>query len=441
MSSFDADVVVIGGGPAGSVLSSLLSAEGWRVLVLEREVHPREHIGESLTPASNAVWERIGFRSKIEDAGFVHKPGAAWTSPQSPAGKHVTIRLAELPTPGTLPPYYTYNVERDVFDAMLLRHAAERGAKVLAGVRAARVLFDEHERATGVRAVVADGWERDVRARFVVDASGRRCLLANQLGLRGKDPDFNQFAVYSWFRGVQPNPPGTEGMILLHFVGWERAWVWQIPLRGGITSVGVVADKRDFKASGQDAGEWFAEVIKRNASLRQYMRHAEPVRPYRIEGDYSYKIAQLCGKGWLLLGDAVRFVDPIFSTGIDVAAFSALYAAQAIGGALRGEDERLLMRDWETKVTAGIDVWYELISLFYRLQNLFTFFAVKPSTRDSVVRILQGNPYSPDTLPAARVMIERMKLAQARLTAEPGRHLFGDGRLTIPGAVPVRAKT
>jgi 1H-pyrrole-2-carbonyl-[peptidyl-carrier protein] chlorinase len=433
--SIQADVVIIGGGPAGAVLASLLGEAGHRVLVIDRDIHPRDHVGESLTPASNAVWERIGFRSKIEEAGFVHKPGAAWTAPRAPVGRHVAIQLNEVPCEGCPPPFHTYNVERDVFDAMLLRHAHQKGARVLQGVRVSEVLF-ENGRAVGVRATVDDGWEGHVRARLVVDASGRRCLLASQLGLKHKDPRFNQFAVYSWYTGMAPGPAGTEGMILLHFLGLEQAWAWQIPLRHGITSVGVVTTKGDFRPSGQDVDAFFTTAVQRNNTLRHYLRQARQIRPYRIEGDYSYKIGKLTGPGWLLVGDAVRFVDPVFSTGIDVAAFSALYAYQAIDACLRGQDEGALLADYERRITNGIDVWYDMISLFYQMQNLFTFYALKPGTRREVVRILQGNPYSRTALPRAREMIATLQAARDRVAGTPG-HLFAAGRqLGVPATVP-----
>src|SRR5438034_2111883 len=139
--SFDYDVVVIGGGPAGSTIASLLGMRGYRALLLEKDIHPRDHVGESITPSTNPIFAKIGFLEKIEDAGFVHKPGACWTAPRSPIGKFVSLRLGEFPPPGATQ-FYTYNVERDVLDTLLLRHAMEKGAKVLQGVKSQMVLFE-----------------------------------------------------------------------------------------------------------------------------------------------------------------------------------------------------------------------------------------------------------------------------------------------------------
>jgi FADH2 O2-dependent halogenase len=413
----DHDVIVVGGGPGGSILGSLLGMSGRRALILEKDIHPRDHVGESITPSTNPIFAKIGFLEKIEDAGFVHKPGACWTAPRSPAGKFVAIRLGEFPPPGATQ-LYTYNVERDVFDTMLLRHAHEKGARVLQGVNVRRVLF-EGDRAVGVRAGVTDGWERDLSARVVVDASGRRCMIANQLGLRSKDEEFNQFAIYSWFKGVEPNPSGYEGFLFLHFLGLERAWAWQIPMRDGVCSMGVVTDKADFQKSGRSHEEFFDSLVRRNQTLRHNMRNAERIRPWWIEGDYSYKIDRLAGPGWLLVGDALRFVDPIFSTGVDVAAYSALYASEAIEAVLSGEDEEWAFKEYERRVGDGVETWYELISLFYRLQNLFTIFAIRKRFREKVVRILQGNLYIPEALQRAREMIAMMESSYEKVKADP----------------------
>jgi FADH2 O2-dependent halogenase len=353
----------------------------------------------------------------MEDAGFVHKPGAAWTAPRSRVGKYVSLSLSEAPPPGAFQ-YYTYNVERDQLDALLLRHAHESGAKVLQGVAVQKVLFSG-DRAIGVRARVVDGWEQDLKSRFVLDASGRSCLLATQLGLKVKDPVFDQLALFSWFKGVEPNPPGTEGMIFLHFLGIERAWAWHIPLRNGVCSVGVVTTKRHFRKVGTSNEDYFASMIQRNLSLSHFMRNAERIRPWWTEGDYSYSITKLAGKGWLLAGDALRFVDPIFSTGVDVATYSAQHAFEAMHAVFQGEDEEAALGKFEYRVSHGVEAWYDLIALFYKLQNLFTYYATRKEYRKTVVGILQGNLYQPETLQRAREMIAIMEDTYQRVMADP----------------------
>ncbi len=418
----DADVIIVGGGPAGSVLASLLAQDARRVLVLEKDIHPRDHVGESLTPSTNVVFDRIGFLPKMEDAGFVHKPGAAWTSPRARLGTFFAIRLAEFPMPGAKQPY-TYNIERDEFDTLLLRHAHEQGAKVVQGANVRRVLFDG-DRAVGVRAELTERWSRDLFAPVVVDASGRRCLLANQLGLRSSDPNFNQFGIYSWFTDVEPNPPGYEGFAFFYFLGLERAWAWNLPLRRGVSSIGVVTRKEDFTKSGRSAEEFFAALIGRNRTFRHVMRNADRIRPWWIEADYSYKVERLHGPGWMLVGDALRFVDPIFSTGVDIAAFSAVFAHEAITAVLDGDAEAsIAFKEFERRVTDGIDTWYRLIDLFYLHPHLLSRYAASRRHRERAIRTLQGNLYLPETLAMADRVISDMERAREMVNADPGNLL------------------
>ena len=407
MSTKDFDVVIMGGGPAGATLASLLVKDGWSVLVLEKDIHPRDHVGEALTPSTNVIFEQIGFLDKMEAAGFVHKPGVVWTTPTAPPGKFVWVRTSEFPFPGAPRPY-SFNVERDAFDAMLLRHAHELGARVLQGVGAREVLF-EGDRAVGVRAAVTDGWTHDVRARIVVDATGRRCMLASQLGLRRKDPSFNQYGIYSWFRNVAQPREGFEGYLYLHFLGLERAWAWQIPMRNGVWSIGIVTEKEDFQKSGRTHEEFFNELVSKNRTLREALEGAERVRPWEIEADYTYRNDTITGGGWLLVGDALRFIDPIFSTGVDVAVYSALHASEAIGSVLRGGDETATFEAYERRVTDGVDAWYKLTAMFYDLQLIFTLFAVSRRFREKLVRTLQGNLYMPETLDRANDLIAEMQ--------------------------------
>src|SRR5438067_9634850 len=367
------DVVVIGGGPAGSTLGCLLAPEGVRVLLLERDIHPRDHVGEAMVPANNFVLDRIGFLSKMDEAGFRRKGGVGWTAPRSPIWKFVAIRTADY-VPANAPRTYSYNVERDLFDALLLRHAHERGVKVVQGANVSTVLFDG-DRAVGVRAIIDEGCERDIRARVVVDATGRRCFIARQLGIKRKDADFNQYSIWSWFEGVAPEPPGYEGFVFFHFLDLERAWAWHIPLRDGRCSIGVVTDKEDFTKSGRTHEEFFESLVARNSTFALAMRDARRVKPWAIEADYSYQMTRGSGPGWLLVGDAFRFVDPIFASGIDVALHSAELAAVAVGEVLRGGDEAKAFERYERDVNDGADVWYDTVDLFYKLQQLFGRFA------------------------------------------------------------------
>ncbi|HEX9711449.1 MAG TPA: NAD(P)/FAD-dependent oxidoreductase [Actinomycetota bacterium] len=416
MIDIGADVIIIGGGPAGAALGSFFAQSGHRAVILEKDIHPRDHVGESMVPSNNFAFHRLGFLPKMEQAGFVHKEGVGWTAPRSRLWNLVSIRTSDYPAPNAVQTY-SYNVERDEFDAMLLRHAHELGAKVIQGASVKRVLFDG-DRAVGVRVELSDGWSEDVAARFVVDASGRRCLLANQLGLKRKDSEFNQYSIWSRFGDVEEPPPGHEGFVIFHFLGLERAWAWQIPLRNGTASVGVVTDKVDFQKSGRTPEEFFDSLVVRNRTFRHAMRDAKRIRPWAIEADYSYRMEKVAGPGWMLIGDAFRFVDPIFSSGVDVALNSASLAHEAILAAWDGDEEEALA-NFAVRVDRGVDVWYETTALFYRLQQLFGRFALDTRHREDVARSLQGNPFKQENAARSRKLLALMEEAFEQVMADP----------------------
>jgi len=217
---------------------------------------------------------------------------------------------------------------------------------------------------------------------------------------------------------------------VLHFLAMERAWAWQIPMRNGVTSMGVVTDKADFQKAGRSHEEFFDLLVRRSISFTHAMRNAERIRPWWIEGDYSYEVETIGGPGWLLIGDAQRFVDPIFSSGVDVAVYSATFAFDAIHAVLAGEeDEAMAFKEYERKVSDGVQAWYDLIALFYKLQNLFTLYVVRKRWREKVIRILQGNLYQPEALQRAREMIEILQEAYEQITRDPG-NLLRPGVLT-----------
>src|SRR3989442_5211294 len=363
----------------------------------------------------------MGVFEKVRDAGFVPKPGSAWNSPRSALWKFIEVWLFSLDSPGNEQPF-TFHVERDILDTILLRHAHDSGAKVLQGVKVKAVHFEDG-RAVGVRAQVDDGWERDLRAKVIVDASGRRCFLANQLGMKEKDPNFNQFCVYTWFRGVKPPPERLTGFGLFYFLGLPKGWGWQFQLRDGKWSIGVVVDKADFQRTGKSYDEFFESMVLRNRTFAYAMQDAERIRPWWIEGDYSYKVARFAGPGWILAGDALRFVDPIFSSGVDVALYSAKYACEAITEAWRNGDEPTAFDAFHRRVTEGVDVWYDMIDAFYRLQNLLSWYAIRRNWKGMLTRALQGNPYDPETQSQSRVLLDAMNESYRRVMADPNNLL------------------
>jgi FADH2 O2-dependent halogenase len=415
------DVIIIGGGPAGSAMGAYLSKAGIKNVILESENHPRPHVGESMVTSSTRVFEEIGFLPTMEKEGFVHKYGASW---HEPGGKESAIRFAEFPQAGIHQPY-TYHVDRSKLDLHLLKHAQSLGSEVVQGVRVQQVLFEDGY-ARGVRVKIA-GQEVDIPARFVVDASGRGTLLGRQLNIKKNDPIFNQYAVHAWFENLDRSSE-TGDFIHIYFLPVERGWAWQIPITETITSVGIVAEREVFKGFNKDHEAYFNHYVETNAALKQAMAPARRVNDFKTEADYSYSMSKFVGNGYLLVGDAARFVDPIFSSGVSIALYSARFAAEFIRSAFEHNDfsEEFLM-SYERKLRDGVNVWYEFIRLYYKLLPLFTLFIQTPKYRVEVLRLLQGEVFERgevDVLDAMRRYISVVEKNE--------NHLFRKALTSIP---------
>lgn len=417
----DYDVAVVGGGPAGSTMGSYLARAGLGVCVLESETFPREHVGESLVPATTPVLEEIGALAKIDEARFPRKYGASWTSAESrdipllgfsglSHGWTADVQFVERNQPG-VDRDYTFHVDRGRFDAILLRHAADQGATVLNGARVGRVDFADPEL---VRLSCRMGpRELEVTARMVVDASGRQTLLGRQLRVKVADPVFDQYAVHTWFggldRGLLARDPSQADNIFIHFLPIKDTWVWQIPITDRITSIGVVTQKKRFRTAGGDRDRFFWDFVASRPELHDALKMSRQLRPMRTEGDYSYAMKQICGDRFVLIGDAARFVDPIFSSGVSVALNSARIAAQDIISAHKaGDFAKARFATYESKLRRAVKYWYEFISIYYRLNVLFTAFVQDPRYRLDVLKMLQGDVYDgaePKALAAMREVV------------------------------------
>jgi flavin-dependent dehydrogenase len=417
------DVIIIGGGPAGSVMGCYLSKAGIKNVLIESAIHPRAHVGESMVTSSTRVYEEIGFLPTMEREGFVHKHGASWHDMN---GKEAAIWFNEFPQEGINQPY-TYHVDRSRLDLLLLKHAQSLGTEVIQGVTTQQVLFDEKGYANGVRIKVA-GEEVDLHSKMVVDASGRNTLLGRQLGIKKKDPIFNQYAVHAWFENVARGNPDTEEFIHIYFLPVERGWVWQIPINNRITSIGVVAEKEVFMQFHGDAAGYFNHYAQTNPALAAALANATRVNDFKTEGDYSYSMEKFVGNGYMLIGDAARFVDPIFSSGVSIALYSAKYGSQYIQKALEsGDYSEELLKPYETKLRSGVSVWYEFIRLYYKLLPLFTHFIQSKKYRLEVLRLLQGEVYDRKEVAVLQAMREYIETVE-----KTENHIFRSRLTSIP---------
>jgi flavin-dependent dehydrogenase len=322
---FDCDVLVVGGGPGGSTISTLLARRGWRVTMLEKTAHPRFHIGESLLPANMPIFEEMGALEKLRALGRL-KLGADFPRDD---GSYYTFRF-DRALGDTLP--YAFQVKRAEMDQMLFEHARAGGVDAREQVKVERVEFD----AEGVIAHIdAGGAQATLRARYLVDASGRDTFLGKQLQLVERSDKHQSAAMFAHYEGIRCNPDDPDGNII-SVNRFAHGWAWFIPLPGGITSVGCVCKPGYLKTrQGANNDDFMAKTLAIVPGAERRVANARRVSPVRFTGNYSYACRRMAGHRWILIGDAWAFLDPVFSSGVFLSMYSARRACDVVDGALR----------------------------------------------------------------------------------------------------------
>ena len=353
---FDCDVLVVGGGPSGSTTAAFLQGRGYRVIQLEKDRHPRFHIGESLLPCNLPIMEELGVLEKVRALGVL-KLGADF--PCGDVGMYQTFHFRRAL--GRSPPH-AFQVKREEFDQMLFEHARERGVDAREGVKVDKVEVGGIGKVTA-QAHDAGGNAITIRARYLVDASGRDTLLGNAMKVKRKNEKHQSAAIFAHFRGVERRPGEDAGNISIY--NFRYGWCWFIPLRDGVMSVGCVCWPEYLKTRRGRNEAFLLETLQMMPDAWARMASAEMISEVRVTGNYSYTCARMAGPGWIMVGDAYAFVDPVFSSGVYLAMHSGRQAAALVDAALREPArETALQRAFSRRIRRGIRVFSWFIYRF-----------------------------------------------------------------------------
>ena len=386
----DYDVVVIGGGPAGSTVATLVAREGRRVLLLDRERFPRFRIGESLMPATYWTLQRLGVLDRMRKSGFPEKR---------------SVQFFAQSGRSSLPFYFsefddhessqTWQVDRAEFDQLLLDNTRAAGSEVCQRANVRDVLFDG-SRATGVLVEFGDGSRREIRSKVVVDATGQTALIARRLKLKQKDPKLMHAAFFTRYRGAVRDEDIDEGATLIMQTKDNRSWFWYVPLPDDLVSVGVVGPVGYLmRGRPSEPQAVYDEEVLRCPALQERLRPAQRIWDVAVMRDFSYISSRIAGDGWVMAGDAFGFLDPIYSTGVFLAFKSAELAADATNEAFsRNDFSAAQLGKYGDHYVEGMESMRKLVYAYYDTSfHVPQFLKRHPECREHIVNLLIGNVF------------------------------------------------
>lgn len=400
-SNMNCDVLVIGGGPAGSTVSSFLQEKGWQVVLLEKEHHPRFHIGESLLPMTLPILEKLGLQDEVKQIGII-KHGAEFNfNEEDSATQTFYFNFAmDKERPPT-----AFEVRRAEFDEMLFRNAARKGVDTREGTKVTDVAFSPGQ--VYVTAQTEEGETQHWQAKFLIDATGRDTFLSRRNKLKKKSTQHNSAAIFGHFENVTRRSGKDEGNISIYW--FEHGWFWLIPLDNGTMSVGAVCYPEYLKTRTGPTEDFMWQTIRLSPGVSGRMKDARLVSEVRATGNFSYKSAQMYGKkneNYLLIGDAYAFIDPVFSSGVHLAMTGAMKAADTIDACLRQPQQRqYLLKQHEQQMLKGLKTFSWLIHRFNSPAIYQLFQTPKNNWRiqEAIVSLLSGDVF--DSTPIQRPLL------------------------------------
>ena len=401
-------VVVIGGGPSGSTASTLLAQAGHKVQLFEREHFPRFHIGESMIPETYWVLKRLNMLPKMQRSHFVKKYSVQFINQHG--------KVSE--------PFYfwdnrphecsqTWQVKRSEFDHLMIENARDHGVDVFEGARVLEVLWDG-ERAVGVKVMDEDGSVGEVRADVVIDASGQSSMIMSRLNLREWDPLLKKAAIWTYWEGAYRDTGRDEGATMVLQTKGKNGWFWYIPLHDNIISVGVVASYDYlFKDRGADYEAIYQQEVENCPGVKGRIASAKRATQFFAQKEYSYRSKQAAGDGWVLVGDAFGFLDPLYSSGVLLALKSGQLAADAvIEGLAKGDTSAAQLGKWEADYIRGMDRMRRLVCEYYEGFSFGRFVKRYPHKKGALTDLLIGDLFKPD-LDEVFELIDQLKAEQS----------------------------
>lgn len=358
--------IVLGGGPAGSTTAALVAEAGFSTLLVEREKMPRFHVGESLMPETYWVFKRLGVLDRMKSSDFVKKVSVQFITDSGKESQPFFFKEHD-----SHESTQTWQVERAEFDKLLFDNAAEKGADCYDKTRVRDVIIEDN-RATGVRLEASDGLTCEVAAKVIVDATGQQAFLANRLGIQDEDRNLKKAAIWGYYRGARRDAGDHGGATIIMHTETKQSWFWYIPLRDDITSIGVVADNEYLLKGRGKPADVFADELMKCPGLVERLTNAELTSKFHVAKEFSYTTQKQAGDGWVLVGDAFGFIDPIYSSGVYFALKSGEMAADCIIEGLRADDTSATqLGKWVEEFQSGT-IWIrKLVDAYYT--NEFSF--------------------------------------------------------------------